>query len=220
MIFKTRENLSDDTTQRANEPEDTKTAAAASEPEKPSSEATADGAVVGAFEAVGRVVVQEMETVRQSIAELETRLARRLESERASTTSAINDLRQDAIARIEALRKSQQKAITELGEQSKASVSGLRGQFEPALEKANRRAEEVKTGLEQILATTEKKLEQELQALTYSLSGVRTDLDRQVTTSTQVSTLLNNMADLFSDSEPLMDQTSAQAAPAGKQGKR
>jgi hypothetical protein len=211
MIFKTREPSTDEATPQATDPEDTPTAEATPQPETQTKEASGEDALAGAFEAVGQVVAREMQTVKRSIAELETRLARRLESEKTSLTSTIGDLRQDLIARIEALRQSQQKAISDVSEQSKASVSGLRGRFEPALEKANQRADEVKTGLEQILLATEKKLEQELHALTHALSGVRIDLDRQVATSGRVSDLLNNMAELFSDPGSLPEQLSRPA---------
>ena len=212
MIFKTREPATDEATPQATASEDTKTPEATPHPDAPTEEASGGDALAGAFDAVGQIVAREMQTVKRSIAELEVRLARRFEAERATVTSTLGDLRQDVIARIEALRQSQQKAISELSDQSKASVSGLRGHFEPALEKANHRAEEVKTGLELILATTEKKLEQELQALTHALSGVRIDLDRQVTTSGRVSDLLNNMADLFSDPGSLPEQLSRHAS--------
>jgi DNA anti-recombination protein RmuC len=215
MIFKTREPVPEDATEPVNAPEDTEATESKTRLDTQTKEAAGGDALVGAFEAVGQIVAREMETVKHSIAELEVRIARRFESEKATVTSAIGDLRQDVIARIEALRQSQQKAVSELGEQSKASISGLRGHFEPALEKANHRADEVKTGLEQILATTEKKLEQELQALTHALSGVRIDLDRQVKTSGRVSDLLNNMADLFSDPGSLPEQSSQQASPGG-----
>lgn len=208
MIFKTREPATDEATPQATASEDTKTPEATPHPEAETEEASGGDALAGAFEAVGQVVAREMQTVKRSIAELETRVARRFEAERATVTSTLGDLRQDVIARIEALRQSQQKAISELSEQSRASVGGLRGRLEPALEKANHRAEEVKTGLEQILAGTEKKLEQELHALTHALSGVRIDLDRQVATSGRVSDLLNNMADLFSDPGSLPEQLS------------
>jgi DNA anti-recombination protein RmuC len=211
MIFKSREPSPDEATPQAVDSEDTKTPEATTQSDVRTTETSGGDALVGAFEAVGQIVAREMQTVKRSIAELETRLARRFESEKATLTSTVGDLRQDVIARIEALRQNQQKAISDLSEQSKASVSGLRSRFEPALEKANHRAEEVKTGLEQILTSTEKKLEQELQALTHALSGVRIDLDRQVTTSGRVSDLLNNMADLFSDPGSLPEQLSRQA---------
>jgi DNA anti-recombination protein RmuC len=212
MLFKSREPLSDEVSPQANDSEDAKTPEIATQPEVQTRKASGGDALVGAFEAVGQIVAREMETVKHSISELETRMARRFEAEQATLTSTLGDLRQDVIARIEALRQSQQKAISDLSAQSKASVSGLRGHFEPALEKANHRTEEVKTGLEQILASTEKKLEQELQALTHALSGVRIDLDRQVTASGRVSDLLNNMADLFSDPGSLPEQLSRQAS--------
>ena len=211
MIFKTREPATDEATPQATASEDTKTPEAMPHPDAQAEKASDGDAVAGAFEAVGQVVAREMQTVKRSMAELETRLARRFEAERATVSSTLGDLRQDVIARIEALRQSQQKAISELSEQSKASVSGLRGRLEPALEKAHHHADEVKTGLEQILAGTEKKLEQELHALTHALSGVRIDLDRQVATSGRVSDLLNNMADLFSDPGSLPEQLSRQA---------
>jgi len=212
MIFKTREAVSDDPVPQANDSEDTKTTEAAPQTDPQTMETSGGDALVGAFESIGKVVAREMATVKRSIAELESRLTRRLESENATRTSAIGELRQDVIARIESLRQSQHKAITELSDQSKASIGGLRGRFEPALEKANQRAEEVKAGLEQVLAGTEKKLEQELQALTHALSVVRVDLDRQVTTSGRVSDLLNNMADLFSDQGSLPEQPSQHAS--------
>ena len=211
MIFKTREPVPDEATPQETASEDTQTTEATPHAEARTEEASGGDALAGAFEAVGQVVAREMQTVKRSIADLETRVARRFEAERATVTSTLGDLRQDVIARIEALRQSQQKAISELSEQSKASVNGLRGHFEPALEKAHHRTDEVKTGLEQILAGTEKKLEQELHALTHALSGVRIDLDRQVATSGRVSDLLNNMADLFTDPGSLPKQLSRQA---------
>jgi len=157
----------------------------------------------GAFEAIAKVVRGEMDTLKRSIAEMDKKLDQRLDAEKASMSSAIGDLRQDVISRVESLRQTQQKAIADLGEQSKASAATLRGQLEEARKQTNTRTNEIKTGLEQILSTKEEKLVDELEALTRNLSGVRVDLERQMSTSGQVSSLLNNMATVFSDETAL-----------------
>jgi hypothetical protein len=216
MIFKPREPAVDETQQTS---DDAKVAAEEPSNEQSSTEPGArtedapDGdALAGAFEALGQVMAREMATMKRMIADLEARLARRIESEKAATTSTIGELRQDVIARVEALRQSQQKALSELSEQSKASIAGLRGRLEPAVDKANQHTDEVRAGLERILAGSEKKLQQELQALTHALSLVRADLDRQVDTSGRVSDLLNNMADLFSEPGSLPEQPPVRAS--------
>lgn len=157
----------------------------------------------GAFDAIAQVVRSEMESLKRSIAEMETKVDKRLDTEKASMNSAIGDLRQDVISRVESLRQSQQKAIADIAEQSKASAASLKGQLEQARQQNDSRTSEVKTGLEQILTAKEEKLVKELEALTQNLSGVRGDLERQMSTSGQVSSLLNNMANVFQDEKAL-----------------
>jgi hypothetical protein len=128
----------------------------------------------GAFDAVARVVREEMKSIHQ-----------------------------DMISRIETLRESQQKALSEFTERTNGSIAMLRDQLESAKAHANSHSEEVKVGLERILADQERKLETEISTLSGSISGVRQDLDRQIATSGQVSTVLNNMASVFSEPQKL-----------------
>jgi DNA anti-recombination protein RmuC len=157
----------------------------------------------GAFNAIAQVVRSEMDALRRSIADIETKVGQRLDAEKASMNSAIGDLRQDVISRVESLRQTQQKAIADISEQTKASAASLKGQLEQAREQTNTRTSEIKSGLEQILSAKEEKLVKELEALTHNLSGVRVDLERQMSTSGQVSSLLHNMATVFSDEKAL-----------------
>lgn len=157
----------------------------------------------GAFDAIAQVVRSEMDSLKRSVAEMETKLDKRLSAEKASMNSAIGDLRQDVISRVESLRQAQQKAIADISEQSKASAASLKGQLEQARQQNDTRTNEVKVGLEQILTAKEEKLAKDLEALTHNLSGVRGDLQRQMMTSGQVSSLLNNMATVFSDEKSL-----------------
>jgi len=170
----------------------------------------------GAFDAIAQVVRGEMDSIKRSIADMETKLGRRLDAEKASMNSAIGDLRQDVISRVESLRQTQQKAIADIGEQSKASAASLKGQLEQARDQTNTRTNEIKTGLEQILSAKEEKLVKELEALTHNLSGLRVDIERQMTTSGQVSSLLNNMATVFSDEKAL--PADPQRAKSSKDG--
>ena len=93
--------------------------------------------------------------------------------------------------------------LADIAEQSKASAASLKGQLEQARQQTDTRTNDVKAGLEQILTAKEDKLVKELEALTQNLSGVRVDLERQMSTSGQVSSLLNNMATVFSDEKSL-----------------
>jgi hypothetical protein len=156
-----------------------------------------------AFDAIARVVRGEMDSLKRSIVDIETKVGQRLDAEKASMNSAIGDLRQDVISRVESLRQSQQKAIADIAEQSKASSASLKGQLEQARQQTDSRTNDIKVGLEQILTAKEEKLVKELEALTRNLSGVRVDLERQMSTSGQVSSLLNNMASVFSDEKAL-----------------
>ena len=156
-----------------------------------------------AFDAIAQVVRGEMDSLKRSIVDIETKVGQRLDAEKASMNSAIGDLRQDVISRVESLRQSQQKAIADIAEQSKASAASLKGQLEQARQQTDTRTNDVKAGLEQILTAKEEKLVKELEALTHNLSGVRVDLERQMSTSGQVSSLLNNMATVFSDEKAL-----------------
>lgn len=157
----------------------------------------------GAFDAIAQVVRAEMDSLKRSVVDIEKKLDQRLEAEKASMNSAIGDLRQDVISRVENLRQTQQKAIADISEQSKASASSLKGQLEQARQQTDTRASEIKSGLEQILTAKEEKLVKELENLTKNLSGVRGDLERQMSTSGQVSSLLNNMAHVFQDEKSL-----------------
>ena len=170
----------------------------------------------GAFDAIAQVVRGEMDSLKRSISEMEAKLGQRLDAEKASMNSAISDLRQDVISRVESLRQTQQKAIADISEQSKASSASLKGQLEQARDQTNTRTNEVKAGLEQILRAKEEKLAKELEALTHNLSGVRVDLERQLNTSGQVSSLLNNMANVFSDEKALPNDP--QRAKSSKEG--
>ena len=170
----------------------------------------------GAFDAIAQVVRGEMDSLKRSVADMETKLGQRLDAEKASMNSAIGDLRQDVISRVESLRQTQQKAIADISEQSKASAASLKGQLEQAREQTNTRTNEIKTGLEQILSAKEDKLVKELEGLTRNLSGVRVDLERQMSSSGQVSSLLHNMATVFSDEKAL--PSDPQRAKSSKEG--
>jgi len=160
-------------------------------------------ALTGAFEAVAQVVRREMDSHKRAIVGLESQLVRRIETEKESLASAISSLRQDMLSRVEDLRQVQQKALADMSEQSKASIVSLRGQFEQARQYANTRADEIKAGLDQILTAREQKLEKELDAMTHSLSGMRGDLERQMSTASRVSALLNDIGAVFSDPRAL-----------------
>jgi hypothetical protein len=193
--------------QSQNEPEENPEQAQSAKPEEKvetrENRTQSGDPLSGAFDAIARVVRGEMDSIKRSIADMQTKLDQRLDAEKASMNSAIGDLRQDVISRVESLRQTQQKAIADIGEQSKASAASLKGQLEQARDQNNTRTTEVKAGLEQILSAKEEKLVKELEALTHNLSGVRVDLERQMSTSGQVSSLLNNMATVFSDEKTL-----------------
>lgn len=122
----------------------------------------------GAFDAISAVLRGEIDSLKRTIAELTTKVEQRIDAERASTKSAIDDLRQDVVSRVESLK-----------------------------EQTRTRANEIKSGLEQNLNAKEEKLVKELEGVTRTLSGVRSDLERQMTTSGQVTALLSNMAHIF-----------------------
>ena len=218
MKFKPRLPLSGNPTPRDNDVDEIRAVEETTEVEAPDNETAETGAVVGAFEAVAQVVSHEMESVKRSIGELETRLGQRLETQRENMSAAIADLRHDMIARVESLRQDQQNAVSELSEQSKSSITGVKAHLEPALEQAKQRTEQMKTGLEQIMAAKEHKLEQELEVLKRGMSGVRNDLERQITTSGRVSSLLNNMADVFADPDSLPDEETQRQVHAVNEG--
>jgi hypothetical protein len=130
--------------------------------------------MAGAFNAVARVVRDEMKSMRS-----------------------------DIVSRIESLRQSQQQAMVRLDERTKGSIAKLHEQFETATEDAGNRTDEVKAGLEEILAGHEQKLESEMDTLTATLSSVRQDLEQEITTTGKVSTLLNDMAKIFDGPQKL-----------------
>jgi len=159
--------------------------------------------LASAFEAVAQVVRREIESLKRSIVGLETQLVRRMESEKETLASAMATLRQDVNSRVNELRESQQKALGEMAEQSKASIVSLRGQFEQVRQQATTRAEEIKVGLEQILTAKEQRLDKELDALSNRFSGMRGELEQQIASAGRVSTLLNDIAQVFSDPKAL-----------------
>lgn len=181
-------------------------------------DATGRDAVVEAFEALARIVSREMESVKHSVAELKTKLTRRLDSEKQNVHTIVNELRQDMMARVETLRQNQEKAISELSGQSKSSIDSLRTQLQPTLEQTVKKTDQIKTELEEMLTAKERKLEEELLVLTRNLSGVQSDVERQISTSGRVSNLLNSMADVFSDPGSLPEESPRQArrAPDGQ----
>ena len=159
--------------------------------------------LASAFEAVAQVVRREIESLKRSIVGLEAQLVRRIESEKESVGAAISALRQDLASRANEMREHQQKALGEAAEQSKAAIVSLRGQVEQARQQATTRAEEIKTDLERILTAKEQRLEKEIEALAHRFSGMRVELEQQTANAGRVSTLLNDIAHVFSDPKAL-----------------
>jgi exonuclease VII large subunit len=154
-------------------------------------EAKAAHQLSGAFETVGKVMVGELESLRRSFTELESRLDRRIEAEKQATAKAVDDLGKEVLSKIEDLRQNQQKTVTE-------AIANLRELLQRARDQADDRSKEVKEGLEKILLAKEQKLGNELSDLVEKVAGVRRDLAQQIEAAGSMSALLDNVANVFS----------------------
>ena len=177
MIFKPRP--SEETKQTEGEPKEGQSADATTQAHDPN-ESAGNDVLDAAFGAVAQVVRAEMQSVTRSIQELETKMTRRLQSEKESMNAALSDLRKDMLGR---------------------------------LEQTGRRADEAAAEVEKAIDAKQEKLEHDMDALMDDLSGVREDLERQIDSAGRVSSLLNNMAGVFSDPSSLPEEPRHQAQP-------
>jgi len=134
-----------------------------------------------ALDTVARVMVGEVESLRRSISELETRMTDRIQAEK-----------QAAAAAVDALRQSQHKTLTD-------AVDNLREMLERTRTQADDRSKEIRAGLEEILSAKEHKLEKGLAALADKLATVRSDLTQQAEASGHTAALLENVASVFAN---------------------
>lgn len=120
MIFKPRPN-SPEETDHSNDPKEGQpadaTTQAQTQAQAPVQDRTDDAGsdvLDAAFGAVAQVVRAEMGTVTRSINELETKMIRRLQSERESMNAALGDLRKDMISRLEQTGRRADESTSEL----------------------------------------------------------------------------------------------------------
>jgi len=180
---------------------------------------SASNGLAGAFDGVAQAVGGELESVRGAVKAVELKLTARLEADRRETAAAIETLRKDLLHRVEEMRHDQQKTLNEIADKTKEAVASLKTLMDRTREQLDERSREVRQGLEQILLEKEQKIAGELGVLSDSLAGVKTDLEGQIRTSTRVTSLLGELAGVFSgQQEPLRSAPSATGAPpvAGK----
>jgi hypothetical protein len=176
--------------------------------------------LAGAFDGVARAVGGELESVRGAVSAVESKLTARLEADRRGTDTAIGNLRKDLLHRVEEMRHEQQKTLNEIADKTKEAVASLKALMERTREQLDERSREVRQGLEQILLEKEQKIAGELGVLANELAGVKTDLDGQIRTSGRVTSLLGDLAGVFTgQQEPVRQEPTAKRASAdeGKQ---
>lgn len=156
-----------------------------------------NGGLAGAFELVAQTVGDEIVALRDSLGGLEAKLMARLDVDRREASEAIETVRKDVLHRFEEMRNSQQRALGEIAEKTRSAVAGIRDLVDQTREQVKDRSDEVRRGLEHILAEKEQRLAHELGSLSSDLAGVRLDLQHQMQASGRISNLLDNVANVF-----------------------
>jgi chromosome segregation ATPase len=179
MIFKPRPNSPEEMSQTDGDPKEDQPVDATTQVHDRTDDVSSD-VLDAAFGAVAQVVRAEMQSVTRSIKELETKMIRRLQTEKESMNASLNDLRKDMMGR---------------------------------LEQVGRRADDATAEVEKTIDAKQEKLEHDMDALMDDLSAVRDDLERQIDSAGRVSSLLNNMAGVFSDRSTLPEEPRPEAHP-------
>ena len=142
---------------------------------------------------------KDLESCRSSIKELESDLSRRIETVREEAATTLEESKRDLVARVEELGK-KTEALANLENRTEGAVAGL-----------SRRLESVVTEGASRLETTERGLKEHLDELASKLAAVQLGLQKQMETSERLSSVLSNLASIFSGQASVAAVDSAEA---------
>ena len=146
----------------------------------------------GALDTIGQVMGTEIDSLQQSISEMETRLSRRIDSERRHNSASIDALRNEIFPRFEELRRGQKNELDEVAAETTETATALRESLQQARTEASTRSEEVRIGLEHIVSETEQRLDDHCKTLTKNLTRAQLQLQ-------QLSAMISSVAGVFAE---------------------
>ena len=168
--------------------------------------------LVRAMEMVTKVLMHgELQSVRQAIAELETKMSERIDAVRAELSETLEKAQTEISSRVDPLFET----IAEAERFRQTVISDLETQVENAQSSVNEGIETLRTSVEKSLDSTESDLRKQLASLAEEQVGLKKGVQEQFENSKRLSGVLDNLANVFSAA------TGAKlpgAAPAGKDG--
>ncbi len=151
--------------------------------------------LVRAMEMVTKVLMHgELQSVRQAITELETKMSGQIDAIRKELTDAISKAQEEVSSRIEPLFET----IAEAERFRQTVISDLETQVEKAQSSVNEGMETLRTTVEQSLELKEAELRKELATLAEEQVGLKKGVQEQVEDSKRLSGVLDNLANVFS----------------------
>ena len=146
----------------------------------------------GAFATIAQVMGGEIESLRNDIKEMETRLQRRIDTEKAFAGASLDAFRNEVFSRIEELRAGQRTALAGFTDEIKTTTTALKESMQRVEAQSEARSEGVRIALEQALSEKELKFEKDLEVLSKNLTRAQFQLQ-------QLSTLLSGVAGIFTE---------------------
>jgi hypothetical protein len=155
--------------------------------------------LVRALETFVEVLVRrELDGLRGSVEELDSKLSEQIATEKRETTERIDKLEQDLsarihepLARLSETEEAQRKALSDLDERTGQSVADLEQRLEDRIQAATR-------GLEDRFSLDEQTVKKELNNLTERVFDLRLQVQQQTDSTQHTSALLDKLASLFS----------------------
>lgn len=181
--------------------------------------------LAGALETVVEVLVgDKLESVRGSVADLDSTLSKRIVTVKKDSAAALEDAVKKLSAEITEAEERQKKALGDLDEQLRESTADLKNLVQKNLSNAEDRIKAVKEELEKGAVEREKKMMKELDSLAQGLSAVQLGLQQQIESTDRIQTLLNGLGTVFSGGQsmpmgPQQEPADADVSPGSSEEK-
>lgn len=146
----------------------------------------------GALATIAQVMGGEIDSLRNDIKEMETRIQRRIDTEKTFAAASLDAFRNEVFSRIEELRVGQRTALAGFTDEIKTTTMALKESMERVEAQSEARSEGVRNALEQALSEKEQKFEKDLETLSKNLTRAQFQLQ-------QLSTLLSGVAGIFTE---------------------
>lgn len=167
------------------------------------------------------LIARDLQTVRGSVNQLESRLNNDLDAMRRANSDAVAKLTDDVTARIDSVlekmaekEKARDNTRSELEERLRKAITAAEQQLDETGKKAEQRASQLKNELQGTLSKTEEALRRELGGLGQAISALQLELQQQMEQSSRTSALLSNMASVLTGGGGAPQPGSADAGPA------